>query len=85
MPPHVGEFFVPLLLLVSRLKELPWHMAFVGDGYAREAMIQMAARLGLTSDDKNDKNRVSFLGCIHDRDLLSRYMHLIARKQRKIV
>ena len=69
---HIWEKNLKLILQVlSRLKELPWHMVFVGDGYAREAMIQMAARLGLTSDDNNDKNRVSFLGCIHDRDLLS--------------
>lgn len=41
--------FVPLLLLLSRLKELPWHMVFVGDGYAREAMMQRFQALAYNS------------------------------------
>ncbi len=70
---HIWEKNLKLILSsLHRLKGLRWHMLFVGDGYARAAMMQMASRLELTSDSDEEANRVTFLGCVHDREKLRR-------------
>lgn len=64
---HIWEKNPKLILeSLSRLKDLPYRMYFIGTGYAADAMKNMAAELGLDG-------KVTFVGCIHDRELLKEY------------
>lgn len=64
---HIWEKNPKLILeSLSRLKDLPYRMYFVGTGYAADAMKNMAQELGLG-------DKVTFVGCIHDRELLKEY------------
>ena len=64
---HIWEKNPKLILeSLSRLGDLPYRMYFVGTGYAADAMKNMAEELGLG-------DKVTFVGCIHDRELLKEY------------
>ncbi len=64
---HIWEKNPKLILeSLSRLKDLPYRMYFIGTGYAADAMKNMSDELGLG-------DKVTFVGCIHDRDLLKKY------------
>ena len=64
---HIWEKNLDFLLhAISRLKEMPFKMFFVGTGYAAEAMKALSAELGLS-------DKVVFCGCITERDELRKY------------
>lgn len=68
---HIWEKNIRLILLaLSRVRDLPFQMLFVGDGYARHDMIKLARELGLTDHTDRHPDKVNFMGAIYDRDLL---------------
>lgn len=64
---HIWEKNPRLILeSLARIKDVPYRMYFVGTGYAADAIKNLAGELGLG-------DRVVFVGCIHDRELLTEY------------
>lgn len=64
---HIWEKNVGLIIdSLARIRELPFHMYFVGKGYAEEKMKEM-----VTTYELNDK--VTFAGVITDREILKKY------------
>ncbi|MDD6552677.1 MAG: glycosyltransferase [Prevotellaceae bacterium] len=69
---HIWEKNVGVIIdALSRMTDIPWHMLFVGDGYARQDMIKKATELGLAGHDNYQQDRITFMGCVHDRKMLS--------------
>lgn len=68
---HIWEKNVKLILQsLAALRNQPFHMLFVGEGYAKEEMQRLAIQLGLVGNADSADDRVTFMGCIHDRERL---------------
>lgn len=68
---HIWEKNVRLIIeALARLKDMPFHAFFVGDGYAKEEMEALAERLGLLGDKDYRMDRVTFWGSVKSRDLM---------------
>lgn len=63
---HILEKNLDFLLRSVALLDVPFRMFFIGTGYAAEALKALAQTLGIA-------DRVSFLGCITEREALRRY------------
>lgn len=64
---HIWEKNPRLILeSLARIKDVPYRMYFVGTGYAADGIKNLAGELGLG-------DKVVFVGCIHDRELLKEY------------
>ena len=64
---HIWEKNTALILKsLSKIKEKPFRMLFVGSGYAENEMKRMAVNLQLT-------DKITFAGSITDRNLLKEY------------
>lgn len=70
---HIWEKNVRLILeSLARLADVPYHMLFVGDGYARDDMEALAHSLGLMGDAQGCGYKVSFWGSVRSRDVMRR-------------
>lgn len=70
---HIWEKNTRLILQsLAAIKQQPWQMVFVGEGYAKEDLQQLAKDLGLNAVD-GEEDRVTFVPCIHDREQLRQY------------
>ena len=63
---HILEKNLDFLLRSVALLDVPFRMFFIGTGYAAEELKALAQTLGIA-------DRVSFLGCITEREALRRY------------
>lgn len=70
---HIWEKNPRLILeSLSQLTMLPWQMVFVGEGYAKEEMMQLARQLRLNGVE-GQPDRVTFVPCLKDREALRQY------------
>ena len=68
---HIWEKNVKLIIeALAKVKDLPYHALFVGDGYARADMQAMAAKLGLSGNSDYRKDKITFLGSVQSRELM---------------
>ncbi len=68
---HIWEKNLRLVVeALNKIAKTPYHAVFVGDGYAREELIAMATRMGLTGHTDYHQDKVTFLGSITDRELI---------------
>jgi glycosyltransferase involved in cell wall biosynthesis len=64
---HVWQKNVRLIIeAIEKVKDTPFKMFFVGNGYAADAMKEMVTEKGLDS-------RVTFVGTITDREIIKQY------------
>ncbi|MBR1538296.1 MAG: glycosyltransferase, partial [Bacteroidales bacterium] len=64
---HIWEKNLRLTLeALGRIKDIPYHMFFIGTGYAEKEMQEMTDRLGI-------RDHVSFIGRVTDREKLKQY------------
>lgn len=64
---HIWEKNTRLIIqALARITRQPWHMVFVGTGYAKDEMRKLVARLNLS-------HRVTFVDPITDREQLRQY------------
>ena len=68
---HIWEKNVKLIIeALAKVKDLPYHALFVGDGYARSEMQAMAAKLGLSGNSDYRKDKITFFGSVQSRELM---------------
>ena len=68
---HIWEKNVKLIIeALAKVKDLPYHALFVGDGYARADMQAMAAKLGLSGNSDYRKDKITFFGSVQSRELM---------------
>ena len=68
---HIWEKNVKLIIeALAKVKDLPYHALFVGDGYARTEMQAMAAKLGLSGNSDYRMDKVTFFGSVQSRELM---------------
>ena len=68
---HIWEKNVKLIIeALAKVKDLPYHALFVGDGYARTEMQAMAAKLGLSGNSDYRKDKITFFGSVQSRELM---------------
>lgn len=68
---HIWEKNLRLVVeALGKIATTPYHAVFVGDGYAREELIDMATKMGLAGHTDYHKDKVTFLGSITDRELI---------------
>ena len=68
---HIWEKNVKLIIeALAKVKDLPYHALFVGDGYARSEMQAMAAKLGLSGNSDYRKDKFTFFGSVQSRELM---------------
>ena len=68
---HIWEKNVKLIIeALAKVKDLPYHALFVGDGYARSEMQAMAAKLGLSGNCDYRKDKITFFGSVQSRELM---------------
>lgn len=71
---HIWEKNVEVILrALGKLKGMPWHAIFVGDGYAKNDMIQLARQLGLTGCDDYRQDKLTFFGTVGSREMLQTF------------
>ena len=68
---HIWEKNVKLIIeALAKVKDLPYHALFVGDGYARADMQAIAAKLGLSGNSDYRKDKITFFGSVQSRELM---------------
>lgn len=68
---HIWEKNVKLIIeALAKVKDLPYHALFVGDGYARTEMQAMAAKLGLSGNSDYRMDKITFFGSVQSRELM---------------
>ena len=68
---HIWEKNVKLIIeALAKVKDLPYHALFVGDGYARADMQAIAAKLGLSGNGDYRKDKITFFGSVQSRELM---------------
>ena len=68
---HIWEKNVKLIIeALAKVKDLPYHALFVGDGYARADMQTIAAKLGLSGNSDYRKDKITFFGSVQSRELM---------------
>lgn len=68
---HIWEKNVKLIIeSLAKIKDVPYQALFVGDGYARDDMQTMAKKLGLSGNNDYRKDKITFLGTVHSRELM---------------
>ena len=68
---HIWEKNVKLIIeSLAKIKDVPYQALFVGDGYARDDMQTMAKKLGLSGNNYYRKDKITFLGTVHSRELM---------------
>lgn len=68
---HIWEKNVRLIIeSLAKVRDIPFHALFVGDGYAREEMQALAQRLGLTGNADYREDRLTFFGSVQSRELM---------------
>ncbi len=68
---HIWEKNVKLIIeALAKVKDLPYHALFVGDGYARADMQAMAAKFGLSGNSDYRKDKITFFGSVQSRKLM---------------
>ena len=68
---HIWEKNVKLIIeALAKVKDLPYHALFVGDGYARTEMQAMAAKLGLSGNSDYRMDKITFFGNVQSRELM---------------
>ena len=68
---HIWEKNVKLIIeSLAKIKDVPYQALFVGDGYARDDMQAMAKKLGLAGNNDYRKDKITFLGTVHSRELM---------------
>ncbi len=68
---HIWEKNVKLLIeSLAKVRDMPFHVLFVGDGYARDEMQALAVRKGLSGNQDYRKDRITFLGSVLSRELM---------------
>lgn len=72
---HIWEKNIGFILhAIARLKHIPFHMAFIGTGYAAGEIKALADLLGLTAPGANgERPKVSFIGIISEREAIKQY------------
>ena len=71
---HIWEKGVETVIrALAKIKDMPFHAIFVGDGYAKNEMQQMAHKLGLSGNADYRKDRLTFFGTVCDRDMLQQF------------
>ena len=68
---HIWEKNVKLIIeSLAKIKDVPYQALVVGDGYARDDMQTMAKKLGLSGNNDYRKDKITFLGTVHSRELM---------------
>ena len=68
---HIWEKNVKLIIeALAKVKDLPYHALFVGDGYARTEMQAMAAKLGLSGNSDYRMDKITFFESVQSRELM---------------
>lgn len=68
---HIWEKNVRLIIeALARIKDMPYHALFVGEGYAKEEMQALAEKLGLPGNKDYRLDKVTFFGCVKSRELM---------------
>lgn len=71
---HIWEKGVETIIrALASIKDMPWHAIFVGEGYAKDDMQRMAARLGLSGHADYRDDRLTFVGCVKQRDMMQTF------------
>ena len=68
---HIWEKNVKLIIeALAKVKDMPFHVLFVGDGYARDEMLTLAERQGLSGHQDYRQDRLTFMGSVQSRELM---------------
>ena len=68
---HIWEKNVKLIIeALAKVKDMPFHALFVGDGYARDEMLTLAERQGLSGHQDYRQDRLTFMGSVQSRVLM---------------
>lgn len=71
---HIWEKNVETIIkALARIKDMPYHAIFVGDGYAKDDMLRMAKKLQLTGNDDYRKDKLTFFGTVKEREMMQRF------------
>ena len=68
---HIWEKNVKLIIeALALVKDMPYHALFVGEGYAKEEMLALAEKLGLSGNKDYRRDKVTFFGAVKSRELM---------------
>lgn len=68
---HIWEKNVKLIIeALTKVKDMPFYALFVGDGYARDEMLTLAERQGLSGHQDYRQDRLTFMGSVQSRELM---------------
>ena len=68
---HIWEKNVKLIIeALTMIRDMPFHALFVGDGYARDEMLTLAERQGLSGHQDYRQDRLTFMGSVQSRELM---------------